>query len=55
MTLEQWTAVDDYFNRTIVGSDEALEAALAASRAAGFPPIQVSPPQGKLLHLWRRG
>jgi len=31
--------------------DPALDAALAASDAAGLPPIQVSPPQGKLLHL----
>ena len=31
--------------------DEALDAALAASEAAGLPAIQVSPPQGKLLHL----
>ena len=54
MSLEQWTAVDAYFTAEIGGSDEVLEAALAASRAAGFPPIHVSPPQGKLLHLWAR-
>ena len=31
--------------------DPALEAALEASEEAGLPPIQVSPPQGKLLYL----
>jgi predicted O-methyltransferase YrrM len=34
-----------------VRPDPALEAALAASAAAGLPPIQVSPAQGKLLML----
>ena len=54
MSNEPWTAVDAYFTETVVGSDEVLEAVLAASREAGFPPIHVSPPQGKLLHLWAR-
>ena len=31
--------------------DPALDAALEASEQAGLPSIQVSPPQGKLLHL----
>jgi predicted O-methyltransferase YrrM len=54
MSLEQWTALDDFFTEKVGGSDDVLEAALAASRAAGFPPIAVSPPLGKLLHLWAR-
>jgi predicted O-methyltransferase YrrM len=32
-------------------SDEALDAAVRAGEEAGLPQIQVSPPQGKLLHL----
>ena len=35
----------------LLPSDPALEAALEASAAAGLPSIQVSPTQGKLLHL----
>lgn len=53
-TQEQWTAVDDYVNDLLIGSDVALDAALEASTAAGLPAIAVSPPQGKLLHLLAR-
>lgn len=38
----------------LVPSDEALDAALDASAAAGLPTIQVSASQGKLLHLLAR-
>ena len=51
---KRWDAVDAYFIRTIVGQDRALELALAANDAAGLPQIDVSPPQGKLLHLMAR-
>jgi predicted O-methyltransferase YrrM len=51
---KRWNAVDAYFTRTIVGQDDALEAARAANDAAGLPRIDVSPPQGKLLHLIAR-
>jgi predicted O-methyltransferase YrrM len=54
MSLQQWTAVDDYFTGALVEPDEALDAALAASAAAGLPAIAVSPAQGKLLHLLAR-
>lgn len=54
MSQEQWAAVDRYVTDSIVGHDAALEAALEASVAAGLPPISVSPPQGKLLHLLAR-
>ena len=54
MTQELWTAVDQYINGLLVPSDPALDAALEASTAAGLPSIQVSPPQGKLLHLLAR-
>ena len=51
MTEEIWTAVDRHFSDLLVSDDPALEAALAASAAAGLPAINVSPVQGKLLHL----
>ena len=51
MTEELWTAVDRYFSELLVNADPALDEALAASAAAGLPAINVSPVQGKLLHL----
>ncbi|MER8185193.1 O-methyltransferase [Kitasatospora sp. NPDC094015] len=51
MDQQQWTAVDDYFSEVLIGPDEALEGALAAADAAGLPPINVAPNQGKLLQL----
>jgi predicted O-methyltransferase YrrM len=51
MAQETWTAVDDYVAGLLAPHDEALQAALRASGEAGLPAIQVSPPQGKLLHL----
>ncbi len=47
-------AVDAYFTKTIVAPDPALEEALAANAAAGLPSIDVSAPQGKLIHLLAR-
>ncbi|MEH2297228.1 O-methyltransferase [Nostoc sp.] len=51
MTQEQWTAVDRYFTDLFVPPDPALDAALQTSAAAGLPPHNVSPNQGKLLLL----
>src|SRR5262245_10177824 len=51
---DQWKAVDAYVTDLLVPSDPALEAALRASNAAGLPSINVSPNQGKLLHLLAR-
>ncbi|HEX6394942.1 MAG TPA: O-methyltransferase [Acidimicrobiales bacterium] len=51
MSEELWAKVDDYLNRTVVQPDDALEAALRSTAAAGMPPIAVSAPQGKLLAL----
>jgi predicted O-methyltransferase YrrM len=48
---ELWSAVDQYVGGLLAPHDPALEAALEASERAGLPPIQVSPPQGKLLQL----
>ncbi len=51
MTQEQWTAVDHYIANMLVPSDPALDGALQASAAAGLPPHNVSPNQGKLLQM----
>jgi predicted O-methyltransferase YrrM len=51
MTQEQWTAVDRYITDLLVPPDPALDAALEASAAAGLPPHDVTPNQGKLLLL----
>ncbi|MGH7669559.1 MAG: O-methyltransferase [Gemmatimonadaceae bacterium] len=51
---DTWAAVDRYIADQMVESDSALESALAASTAAGLPDIQVTPAQGKLLHLLAR-
>jgi predicted O-methyltransferase YrrM len=49
-----WSEVDSYFARTLIGSDPVLEEALATNAAAGLPSIDVSAPQGKLIHLLAR-
>lgn len=46
--------MDAYIAATVVGADEALAGALAASEDAGLPAINVAPNQGKLLHLLAR-
>src|SRR6187551_3677690 len=50
----KWTAIDGYLSGLFVPPDPALDAALEASRAAGLPAINVSPSEGKLLHLLAR-
>lgn len=54
MPQDQWMAVDDYVAGLLSRNDSFMEAALIASEEAGLPPIQVSPPQGKLLNLLAR-
>jgi predicted O-methyltransferase YrrM len=51
MTSDPWTAVDEHLTGTLLAPDPALDAALADSAAAGLPPINVAPNQGKLLSL----
>jgi predicted O-methyltransferase YrrM len=48
---KRFTEVDAWIESSILGTDDALAAALAASAAAGLPAIQVAPNQGKLLAL----
>ena len=54
MSDQVWRDVDSYIEQVVGTSDEALEAALRRSAAAGLPSISVSPAQGKLLHLLAR-
>jgi predicted O-methyltransferase YrrM len=51
MSQELWSEVDNYICEHLLEPDSALDAALAASEAAGLPPIAVTPNQGKLLEL----
>jgi predicted O-methyltransferase YrrM len=48
---ECWNAVEDYLDGLLIPKDALLEQVLAANRAAGLPAIDVSPSQGKFLHL----
>jgi predicted O-methyltransferase YrrM len=47
-------AVDAYIIDHLLAPDPALDAALARNAAAGLPAIDVSAPQGKMLHLLAR-
>ena len=46
-----WSAVDDYFDRTLVAPDAVFADVLRRSDAAGLPAISVTASQGKLLAL----
>ncbi len=46
-----WSAVDDFITGALIPPDDALAAALRDSDAAGLPPINVTPAQGRLLHI----
>ncbi|MBG0810744.1 O-methyltransferase [Methylosinus sp. H3A] len=54
MSSQAWNLVDAYIADRLIGEDAELDSALAANAAAGLPAIDVSPPQGKLLHLLAR-
>lgn len=54
MAQDLWTAVDNYLADLFIEQDFALQAAIDSSNAAGLPAINVSPAQGKLLHLLAR-
>jgi predicted O-methyltransferase YrrM len=51
MSQKQWSAVDQYFADKLIPADPALDAVLGANAAAGLPPHDVSPTQGKFLYL----
>lgn len=46
-----WADIDGYFAGLLAPQDEPLRAALKANRAAGLPAIDVTPLQGKFLHV----
>lgn len=46
-----WDDVDDYFSAHLSIEDDTLQAALRDSDAAELPPVSVTAPQGKFLHL----
>lgn len=54
MDDQVWTSVDDYWAGRLLAPDPVLAAALEANAVGGLPAIDVSPPQGKLLHLLAR-
>jgi predicted O-methyltransferase YrrM len=54
MPQDQWTAIDRYLTDALLPHDAALEAALAASDAAGLPAIAVAPNQGRMLEIIAR-
>ncbi|MBB6735313.1 O-methyltransferase [Cohnella zeiphila] len=49
-----WKKVDDYIAERLLPYDPDLEKVLSANREAGLPEIDVTPTQGKLLHIWAR-
>jgi len=53
-TTTTFGAVDAYLQEHLLGGDPVLDAALADSAAAGLPPINVPPTQGKMLYLLTR-
>jgi predicted O-methyltransferase YrrM len=54
MPDQAWADVDDYFTEQLLPADDVLRAVLETNAAEGLPPIAVTPPQGKLLHLLAR-
>jgi predicted O-methyltransferase YrrM len=51
---ERWAEVDDFVASLLAPDDGSLRGALEASREAGLPEIQVSPPQARLLEILAR-
>jgi predicted O-methyltransferase YrrM len=54
MDQHLWDAVDAYIGQTMVHEDDALRHATRDAEAAGMPAISVTPPHGKMLHLFCR-
>lgn len=51
MDQRRFTEVDEYLTDTLALENEALRHATQQAKAAGLPPIAVTPAQGKLLQL----
>ena len=54
MSQQQWSAVDDYIVDMLIAADPVLTEALERNLAGGLPQHDVSPAQGKFLHLIAR-
>ena len=54
MPEQVWSDVDAFFEQHLLPADDILRATLETNVAEGLPPIAVTPPQGKLLHLLAR-
>ena len=54
MPEQVWADVDEYFTEHLLPADDVLRAVLETNVAEALPPIAVTPPQGKLLHLLAR-
>src|SRR3954453_12778619 len=54
MFEQVWSDVDDFFTQHLLPSDDVMRATLEMNVAENLPPIAVTPPQGKLLHLLAR-
>jgi predicted O-methyltransferase YrrM len=51
MSQDKWNLVDRYITDQLIPIDEAMQTALSDNLAAGLPPIDVAPNQGKFLNL----
>jgi predicted O-methyltransferase YrrM len=51
---ERYQAIDRYFDQLYTRDHMGPAAALAKNQASGLPAIDVSPTQGKLLHILAR-
>lgn len=51
---ETWSQVDDYYGSLLGSTDPALDAVMKANQEAGLPAIDLTPLQGKFLHLLAR-
>ncbi|MFD1178698.1 O-methyltransferase [Paenibacillus puldeungensis] len=47
----RWNEVDRYLEQQLIGPDSLMENVLKNNHAAGLPPFDVTPTQGKFLHL----
>ncbi len=51
---DPWSEMDTFLAGQLVPFDEALDETLKANKAAGLPAYDVTPHQGKLLHIYAR-
>jgi predicted O-methyltransferase YrrM len=54
MPEQVWADVDEFFTSNLLPADDVLRETLETNVAEHLPPIAVTPPQGKLLHLLAR-